>query len=370
MQTYADKTQGKINQSSANAVSQKQNGSESTYQFVDNRPEAVSQRKLQAMNNNSLQATQAAQLQAISNKNSAQQQLKSIQKNENNTGLPDNLKTGIENLSRYSMDDVKVHFNSLKPVRLNAHAYAQGIDIHLAPRQEKHLPHEAWHVVQQKQGRVNPTVQAKGVSINDNIGLEREADLMGKKALTILGTQQMLKFSDGIRVRDKPVANMTPGSNHVLQKMVTPEHIASSHPKALIEQLSEKLDKFRAGGGGRGPEDSEHYTQGLLDILKSPFKRNPRGMTVAAEFIGFIKTCAIWKKSPFPYVKKANKLVKTLVDNYVGHLKDEFGAFFDEEALMQILKEKLESILQHAYGGGQKKRKERFQKAGLRKRGP
>jgi len=47
-----------------------------------------------------------------------------IQKKENNTGLPDNLKSGIENLSGYSMDDVKVHYNSNNPVQLNAHAYA------------------------------------------------------------------------------------------------------------------------------------------------------------------------------------------------------------------------------------------------------
>ncbi len=72
----------------------------------------------------------------------------------NNTGLPDNLKTGIENLSGYSMDDVQVHYNSGKPAQLNVLAYAQGTDIHVAPGQEKHLLHEAWHVVQQKQGRV------------------------------------------------------------------------------------------------------------------------------------------------------------------------------------------------------------------------
>lgn len=101
----------------------------------------------------------------------------------NNTGLPDNLKSGIENLSGYSMDDVKVHYNSSKPAQLQAHAYAQGTDIHLGTGQEKHLPHEAWHVVQQKQGRVKPTMQFKGkVNINDDAGLEREADVMGMKA--------------------------------------------------------------------------------------------------------------------------------------------------------------------------------------------
>lgn len=105
---------------------------------------------------------------------------------KNNTGLPDNLKSGIENLSGYSMDDVKVHYNSSKPAQLQAHAYAQGTDIHLGSGQEKHLPHEAWHVVQQKQGRVQPTRQLKSkVNINDDAGLENEADVMGEKALSI-----------------------------------------------------------------------------------------------------------------------------------------------------------------------------------------
>lgn len=104
----------------------------------------------------------------------------------NNTGLPDNLKSGIENLSGYAMDDVKVHYNSDKPAQLNAHAYAQGTDIHVAPGQEQHLPHEAWHVVQQKQGRVQPTMQMKaGVPVNDDAGLENEADVMGAKALQL-----------------------------------------------------------------------------------------------------------------------------------------------------------------------------------------
>jgi ribosomal protein L27 len=114
----------------------------------------------------------------------------------NNTGMPDNLKSGIENLSGYAMDDVKVHYNSDKPAQLNAHAYAQGTDIHVAPGQEQHLPHEAWHVVQQKQGRVQPTMQMKaGVPVNDDAGLESEADVMGSKAA--IGHPVQLFTDDG-----------------------------------------------------------------------------------------------------------------------------------------------------------------------------
>lgn len=108
---------------------------------------------------------------------------KTVQREEkpNNTGLPDSLKSGIENLSGYSMDDVRVHYNSSKPAQLNALAYAQGTDIHVAPGQEKHLSHEAWHVVQQKQGRVQPTMQMQGLSVNDNEELEKEADYIQKE---------------------------------------------------------------------------------------------------------------------------------------------------------------------------------------------
>jgi hypothetical protein len=99
------------------------------------------------------------------------------------SGLPHGLQTGIESLSGISMHDVRVHYNSAKPAQLQAHAYAQGTDIHLAAGQEKHLPHEAWHVVQQKQGRVKPTLQLKGIAINDDSALEREADVMGARAM-------------------------------------------------------------------------------------------------------------------------------------------------------------------------------------------
>ena len=131
--------------------------------------------------------------------------LKQLMSNEptaNNTGLPDNLKSGIENLSGMSMDNVRVHYNSAKPAQLNALAYAQGTDIHVASGQEKHLPHEAWHVVQQAQGRVKPTMQMKtGVNVNDDTGLEHEADVMGSKAFSTIGTtvkQSVQQINSGV----------------------------------------------------------------------------------------------------------------------------------------------------------------------------
>lgn len=99
-------------------------------------------------------------------------------------GMPDNLKSGIESLSGYSMDDVRVHYNSDKPATVQALAYTQGTDIHVAPGQEHVLPHEAWHVAQQMAGRVTPTTNIGGMPVNDNAALEHEADVMGEKAVT------------------------------------------------------------------------------------------------------------------------------------------------------------------------------------------
>ncbi len=104
-----------------------------------------------------------------------------FQQKPNNTGLPDNLKAGVESLSGFSMDDVKVHYNSSQPATVQALAYTQGTDIHVAPGQERHLPHEAWHVAQQLAGRVEPTTEVGGMPVNDNIGLEHEADVMGAR---------------------------------------------------------------------------------------------------------------------------------------------------------------------------------------------
>ncbi len=104
-------------------------------------------------------------------------------KAENETGLPDSLKEGIESLSGYDLSGVRVNYNSPKPAQLNAHAYTQGQAIEVAPGQERHLPHESWHVVQQMQGRVRPTTEVNGYGVNGDRGLEREADVMGQRAV-------------------------------------------------------------------------------------------------------------------------------------------------------------------------------------------
>ena len=151
---------------------------------ADQRPVATMQRQLQA--EIAVSPRQVAQRQAQADlAASPRQQALASAPAPNRTGLPDALKAGVEHLSGHALDDVRVHYNSAQPAAMHAHAFAQGTDIHLAPGQHQHLPHEAWHVAQQKQGRVRPTTQLKGISINDDSSLEQEADQMGQRALML-----------------------------------------------------------------------------------------------------------------------------------------------------------------------------------------
>jgi hypothetical protein len=99
-------------------------------------------------------------------------------------GLPEKLQAGIERLSGMSMDDVRVHYNSPHPAKVDALAYTQGNQIYVGRGAEQHLAHEAWHVVQQRQRRVRAMMRVAGRPVNDSESLEREAEAMGGRAMS------------------------------------------------------------------------------------------------------------------------------------------------------------------------------------------
>ena len=167
-----------------------------------------------------------------------------IAANNNKTGLPNNLKSSVEQLSGISLDDVKVQYNSKEPKQLKAHAYAKGTDIHVASGQEQHLPHEAWHVVQQKQGRVQPTKQLKGkVPLNDDKSLENEADLMGEKALNLI--------SNNTQANNTIQAKMDNSSSAIVQRILSEEDKAML---ASVKGVSNNKSAFE--GGSKPPTDN------------------------------------------------------------------------------------------------------------------
>ena len=111
-------------------------------------------------------------------------------KYENQTGIPDNVKQRMENSFGTDFSSVRVHPESSQAPAVGALAYTQGTDIHFAPGQFKPdtasgqqlLGHELAHVVQQSEGRVQPTTEIGGMPVNDSVDLEHEADVLGANA--------------------------------------------------------------------------------------------------------------------------------------------------------------------------------------------
>jgi hypothetical protein len=198
----------------------------------------------------------------------------------NNTGLPDNLNAGIESLSGLSLAHVKVHYNSSQPAQLNALAYAQGSDIHLAPGQAQLLPHEAWHVVQQAKGRVQPNMQiVGGVAVNDDAGLEREADVMGARALRV-GVLQCAKQENG------EMSNMLEFNPKLSLQcaQLGQTHALSSSPDAVIQGVwnvaeitrqKSELDGRNFFPGGAGGSALHHI------ISRDSIKKFSRALAMA-----------------------------------------------------------------------------------------
>ena len=116
---------------------------------------------------------------------------KSASTKNTNNALPPDLQNKMEGAMGQDFSDVKIHKDSQQATDAGALAYAQGNDIHFAPGQfnpntasgQKLIGHEFAHVKQQREGKVKPTkVQGKGVEVNDDPGLEKQADELGEKA--------------------------------------------------------------------------------------------------------------------------------------------------------------------------------------------
>ena len=199
----------------------------------------------------------------------------------NNTGLPDNLKSGIEHLSGISMDSVRVHYNSSQPAQLNALAYAQATDIHVAPGQEQHLPHETWHVVQQAQRRVQPTIQMKdGAPVNDDKGLEHEADVMGARAKKG-DVSGKLSLNYPIQLADKPHISQV---SSTVQK-VPWDAVAHGNEQGLEAHLNNPLTPGTHNtliGADQDPNNAlqtvageRHLDQRMLGLIQTVFDNLP-----------------------------------------------------------------------------------------------
>lgn len=100
--------------------------------------------------------------------------------------LPGPIQAKASSVLGHDFSGVNISEDDSAP-KMKARAYAQGESITFAPGQydpgskagQQLIGHELTHVAQQREGRVQPTVQKKGIWINDDRQLEQEADQKG-----------------------------------------------------------------------------------------------------------------------------------------------------------------------------------------------
>lgn len=163
----------------------------------------------------------------------------------NLTGIPTQMKLDFEQRSGLSFDDVRVHYNSDKPAQLQALAYTQGTQVYVGPGQERHLPHELGHVVQQKLGLVRPTARLGNIPINNSNHMEQMADRF--QTGTIQGVdvsgqaEDVIQYAGGVGVTLAPRFPKSVASQDVLVESIkfadrpdTGTEYQGSHSVALV----------------------------------------------------------------------------------------------------------------------------------------
>ncbi|WP_235582057.1 DUF4157 domain-containing protein [Rhizobacter sp. Root1221] len=220
----------------------------------------------------------------------------------NHTGMPDALKAGIESLSGMDLSSVRVHANSDKPAQLNALAYAQGNDIHLGPGQEKHLPHEAWHVVQQRQGRVAETARVAGTKVNDDAGLEQEADAMGGQAV--------LQGAGLVEEEDAPARAEAPAQ------------------RAAAGDVAQRIRFVDAPPRGEG---DKRYLAPPFQLATVQFAGTYDIQRYAAEIIDYARRCKDAGTIPVVELRQYDAALKVGVTDYLTKAREQLRPLFTHD---------------------------------------
>jgi hypothetical protein len=231
----------------------------------------------------------------------------------NRTGLPDDLKAGIERLSGLSMDDIRVHYNSDRPAQLRAYAFTRGTDIHVAPGEERHLPHEAWHVVQQQQRRVRSTVHLpNGTPINADQELEQEADVLGNKAM-----QMKCDFRS---VTPKPL----PVRNKVVQRCGKEELKGVQRPNRPVKGMDNKskID----------PESLLKTIESARDAIKSTKYQEAFELLTSEEGAKQLGISLKWKDVP---IEISDPLTKDNAKNLITSIA-KINRYYPKEARIEL----------------------------------
>jgi Domain of unknown function (DUF4157) len=187
------------------------------------------------------------------------------------TGMPDEVRSKMENSFGTDFSGVNIHQNSEKASNIGALAYTQGNNIVFAGGQyqpntsegQKLLGHELAHVVQQRQGRVRPDAeQHKGMNINSDTALEKEADVMGEKA----AQGKMANVAGKGSGVQRKTANFPVPKGWGLDKI-------ASHLKVSVQELKDlNKDKLKTWGDVQGFNTGEVIVYPLKSDAKEENK--------------------------------------------------------------------------------------------------
>lgn len=232
----------------------------------------------------------------------------------NKTGIPIQMKNFFEHSSGLSLDDVRVHYHSQKPMMLNAHAYTQGNQVYIGSGQEKHLGHELTHVIQQKQGRVKPRAMINGMYMNNDTDLEKEADTYEY--------QNFQKF---------PI-------NHNIQNVIQPKLIYGGQELKTKEDIRAKIAEAKINILSK-------YENAIIGILFSYTKDIENEFTLSQDLIDEINSRvqdSIQEKRKKEEAKKAERTIYQKAIELYLYLKDPSKNLETKSAnnLISIFKEK------------------------------
>lgn len=171
--------------------------------------------------------------------------------------LPEKVQTKMEKSFGTRFSDVRIH-EGPQAKAVGALAYTQGNRIHFAPGQynpdspagQALLGHELTHVMQQRAGRVPVSTQNKGVPINADPALEREADEMGAKA----ARGELVQMPGGgaidqlAKKRQEPMQHSQQPVQFFLLKLLV---------DSLLKPILSILFPDQGGGGGGGGGSAE-----------------------------------------------------------------------------------------------------------------
>lgn len=176
--------------------------------------------------------------------------------------LPPVLSDAIEARTGISMAGVSVHRNSPVPATIGAHAFAQGADIHLGPGQDSHLAHEAWHIAQQRQGRVPRRRRIDGQPVNDDNHLEHEATAFS--ATLSMGDAMPAPMVSAPQPA-APSATVAPHDAPIQGNFHAPPADMGQRVQALRQTLADADNSTRANGDWYGDQQQHmHELEGHI----------------------------------------------------------------------------------------------------------